>query len=96
MKKTPLRAKKPMNKVSAKQKAIKKKEQTEAEEMLERFGGKCMICGEKVPLEKNHTRDRKKFILTCHRCHFPDGYHKYLDDWDGGKTMSYEEARELW
>lgn len=77
----PLKAKKRINKVSAKQHEVKANENIQAQELLEKCKGKCMICEQKAPLEKNHTRDRKRFILTCHDCHSPLGQHKYLDDW---------------
>jgi hypothetical protein len=77
----PLKAKKGLTKISKKQKQIKNREGLEAQNMLELCGGKCMICGKATPLEPNHTRDRTLFILSCHECHFPNGYHKYLDEW---------------
>lgn len=77
----PLKRTKALNKVSLKQERIKREENKLAQEMLEQCGGKCMICGKTAPLQKNHTRNRRRFILSCVECHFPDGYHKYLDDW---------------
>lgn len=76
----PLKAKKGINKISAKQMALKKEEDIKAQEMLEICEGKCMICGKIAPLEKNHTRNRKRFLLSCHECHSPKGIHRYLDE----------------
>jgi len=76
----PLKAKKGLNKVSKKQVVIKNTEKIKAQELLEICGGKCMKCGKIAPLAKNHTRDRKRFILSCYDCHFPNGIHRYLDE----------------
>ena len=78
--KTPLRAKTPIRRVSDKQKRIIADERKIANTMIEECKGRCMICGKVARLEKNHTRDRKGFIMSCHECHFPNGYHKYLDN----------------
>ena len=69
-----------MKPISVKRKIKLMQEAVLALEMLERSQGRCMICGAVAPLEKNHTRDRKRFILTCRSCHCPGGKHKYLDD----------------
>ena len=74
MKKTPLR------KVSDKRKETLRVEAKLAADMLEACKGHCMICGKLAPLEKNHTRDRKRFVLSCRSCHSPGGVHKYLDE----------------
>jgi len=70
--------------ISDKQKRIIANEREVANKMLEECQGQCMICGEVTRLEKNHTRDRTRFIMSCHNCHFPNGYHKYLDDGEKG------------
>ena len=81
----PLKANKGLNKISQKQGLIKKEENKIAQDMLEKCQGKCMICGKFAPLEKNHTRARTRFILTCQECHFPNGIHRYLDEVDNGQ-----------
>ncbi len=42
----------------------------------------CMLCGRSAPLEKNHTRYRKRFVMSCRECHRPGGVHKYLQGED--------------
>ena len=69
-----------IKKISEKRKKLLEAEDILARLMLEECGGKCMLCGKYAILEKNHTRNRKRFILTCRECHFPAGYHRYLDD----------------
>ena len=76
-----LRRKK-LNPISEKRKKLLGAEDIVAQKMLESCGGKCMLCGKYAILEKNHTRDRKRFILTCRECHRPGGVHRYLDDWN--------------
>ena len=76
----PLKAKRRLHKVSKKQAGIKEYESAKAQDMLKTCKGKCMICGNIAPLGKNHTRDRKRFILSCYDCHFPNGIHRYLDE----------------
>jgi len=69
-----------IKKISEKRKKLLEAEDILARLMLEECGGKCMLCGKKASLEKNHTRNRKRFILTCRECHSPGGVHRYLDD----------------
>lgn len=68
--------------ISKKRVAILKAENILRDKMLEECQGKCMICGKFKPLEKNHTKDRKRFAMTCRACHSPDGVHKYLSGGD--------------
>ena len=70
----------PLAKVSKKRKKTLSEEAKARDEMLEKCEGHCFICGRFAPLEKNHTRDRKRFVLSCRECHSPDGVHKYLDE----------------
>jgi len=67
--------------ISDKRKELLAREVEEAQRMTVECGGKCMICGRKARLEKNHTRDRKRFVMSCRECHFPSNQHRYLDDW---------------
>ena len=71
-----------INPISDNRKKLLMEEDKIAQKLLAECKGKCMICGKSAILEKNHTRNRKRFILTCHPCHFPAGYHRYLDDWN--------------
>ena len=51
--------------------------------LLEQCKGLCMVCGNPPDfrgLQKNHTRKRDIFILTCADCHSPEGEHKYLEE----------------
>ncbi len=68
--------------ISKKKQAILKAENILRDKMLEECQGKCMICGKFKPLEKNHTRDRKIFRMSCRECHSPGGVHKYLQGED--------------
>ena len=67
--------------ISNKRRANLRREAVLASEMLGAYDGKCMSCGKQAPLEKSHTRDRKRFIMSCHSCHWPAGIHRYLDDY---------------
>ena len=70
-----------LKKMSKKCQAILSEEAIIVNKMLIACQGRCMICGKFASLEKNHTRDRKRFVLSCRECHlFPNGRHKYLDD----------------
>ena len=74
--------KSPIKKISPKRQKTLRDEAKVVSEMLEQCEGRCMICGQKPfsGLEKNHTKDRKRFILSCRSCHAPGGAHKYLED----------------
>ena len=67
--------------ISEKRRALLGIEALLALQMLEACEGKCMACGKMAPLEKSHTRDRKRFIMSCHSCHWPADIHRYLDDY---------------
>ncbi len=68
--------------ISEKREAILKAENILRDKMLEECQGRCMIC-RKLPdwrgLEKNHTKYREVFILSCRECHSPGGVHRYLE-----------------
>ena len=74
MKQTPLR------KVSQKKAKILREEAEARADMMARYQGCCMLCGRFGRLEKNHTRDRTRFVMSCLSCHSPGGVHRYLDD----------------
>lgn len=84
-----------MKLISEKRRRLLAKEALMVRHFLEQYEGKCMICGKKPDfrgLQKNHTKDRKHFILTCALCHSPNGEHKYLDDWIAeGKVLMVNE-----
>ena len=71
-----------LNPISKKKQAIIRQENILRDEMLVDCQGKCMICGKFKPLEKNHTRYRKRFVMSCRECHSPGGVHKYLQGGD--------------
>jgi len=71
-----------LKKMSKKRQEILSEEAVIANEMLIACQGHCMLCGKYAPLEKNHTRDRKRFVLSCRECHSPNGRHKYLNEED--------------
>ena len=79
-----------INRISKKKQAIIRQENILRDKMLEHQLDTvgyiyCMLCGKKPDwrgLEKNHTKDRKLFALSCHECQewpSPDGRHRYLD-----------------
>lgn len=72
-----------INPISKKKQRVLREEAKIEAEMLEKCQGHCMLC-HKLPdwrgLERNHTKDRTRFVLSCRSCHSPDGVHKYLDD----------------
>ena len=73
----------PLKPVSNKRKAILSQEAIIEKLLLEKCGGKCMLCGKYAPLERSHTRKRDRFILVCRECHEGGnklGNHKYLED----------------
>ena len=76
MKKTPLK------RTSKKKQKVLRDEAKLQEEMMNEYEGACMLCGVfGRPLERNHTKDRKTFVMSCHPCHQgPNGVHKYLDE----------------
>ena len=84
-----------MKPISDKRRKILAEEALIVQQFLERYGGRCMICRGKPDwrgLSKNHTKDRKLFILSCASCHSPNGEHKYLDYWIKlGKVLMVNE-----
>ena len=69
-----------LKRISDKRKELLRQEAKKVKELMAECQGHCMICGKFAPLEKNHSRDRKRFIMSCRECHFPNGRHRYLDD----------------
>ena len=69
----------PLKPISPKRKKILADEAIVRAILLEACGGNCMMCGQRKPLEKSHTRGRGRFILICHSCHFPQNRHRYLE-----------------
>jgi len=91
-----------ISRVSKKKQAIIRQENILRDKMLEECGGLCMICKKKPDwrgLCKNHTKDRKNFVLSCYPCHSPGGVHsvhsvhRFLEDvWKyREKLKEYEE-----
>lgn len=86
-----------MKSISDKRRKLLAEETLIVQQLLERYEGKCMICGG-LPdfrgLQKNHTKDRKLFILSCAPCHSPKGKHEYLDYWiKEGKVLMVKELK---
>ena len=77
-----------INRISKKKQAIIRQENILRDKMLEHQLDTvgyiyCMLCGKKPDwrgLEKNHTKDRERFCMSCRACHSPGGVHRYLDD----------------
>ena len=72
-----------LKKMSKKRQEILSEEAIIVKLLLEQCQGRCMICGKLAPLEKNHTRDRKRFVMSCRQCHQGGthiGNHRYLDE----------------
>ncbi len=73
--------------ISDKRRAILAREAIQVKLLLEACGGRCMICGKWVGdknLHKSHTRNRRRFVMSCYECHFPENRHKYLKDKEVG------------
>ena len=84
-----------MKRISDKKCKLLKEEARIVQQFLEKYQGKCMICGG-LPdwrgLQPNHTKDREFFILSCAPCHSPNGRHRYLDYWIAeGKVLMVNE-----
>ncbi len=70
----------PLKRTSKKKQKVLRDEAKLQEEMMHLYQGACMLCGVfGRPLERNHTKDRTKFCMSCRECHSPNGVHKYLE-----------------
>lgn len=68
--------------ISDKRKATLGREAIQVKLLLEACKGHCMVCNKWVGdknLYKSHTRNRRRFVMSCNDCHFPEGAHQYLD-----------------
>ena len=86
-----------MKPISDKRRKLLAEDALIVQQFFRKYGVRCMICGQGPDfrgLQKNHTKDRKLFILTCASCHSPNGEHKYLDDWIAeGKVLMVNELK---
>ena len=84
--------------MSNKKRKVLAEEARKVKLLLEQCKGRCMLCWKKPDFRglcKNHTKDRKDFVLSCYPCHTPDGRHKYLNEVEKDEDIKYLWARIL-